>query len=198
MKKINTRRAGVLAGGIGVVGALAALTFGGTSALFASEANDQNNTIVAGTNTLTENSSVSEVVNATGFMPGDSKVSRYALKYVGNDSFVGLDMKITSTAATACDAVAASDADVTETEMRACTATGSQPMYNGDTSATSGAFDLGVAPENGNTFSPVVLSSTLQEAAKCSSDVAQVVTCVSELKNIPLPPGYISPPSRRT
>jgi predicted ribosomally synthesized peptide with SipW-like signal peptide len=192
--KINKRRAGVIVGGVGSVAAIAALALGGTSALFSSEANDQANSIQAGTNVLTENTPLSTVVNSVGFMPGDSEVSRYALKYAGNDAFVGLDIKITSVAAAACDAVSASDADVTEAEMRLCTATGSQPMYNGDTSTQSGAFDLGVAPENGNTFSPVVLSSTLQGAATCASDAAKVITCISELKNIPLPPGYISAP----
>ena len=127
-------------------------------------------------------------------MPGDTQVSQYGLTYAGNDAFVGLDLKITSVAAAACDVVTASDTDVTEAEMRLCTTPGSQPMYNGDTSAQSGSFDLGVAPENGNTYNPVVLDGTLQGATKCTSDATKVITCISEVKNIPLPPGYISAP----
>jgi hypothetical protein len=190
--KFNKQRAGILVGGLGLVGAVAATTLGGTSALFASEANGQSNQITAGSNVLTENAAFSTVVNATGFMPGDEKVNKYALKYVGNDAFVGLDVKITSTAQKACDAVAASDTVVTVAELSGCTAPGTQPMFNGDTSTSTGSLDLSVAPQNNNTFSPVILAGTLESAAKCASDAAKVVTCVSDVKNIPVPPGYIA------
>ena len=56
--KLNKRRAGVIAGGAGVVAALAALTIGGTSALFSSGATGQDNNITAGKNVLTENGAV--------------------------------------------------------------------------------------------------------------------------------------------
>jgi hypothetical protein len=194
--KIN-KRTGLLVGGVGTVAALTALTFGGTSALYSSGANGQGNKITSGAMTLTENTPASTALNVTGFMPGDEKISKYALKYVGNDAFVGFDLKVVSTAAKSCAAIAPGDAAVTVADLAGCTDAGTQPMYNGDTLANSGALDLTVTPRNGNTGSPLLLSDAVQSATKCAADASSVVTCTAEVKNVPIPPAYISEPTQR-
>jgi hypothetical protein len=187
---INKRRAGVLVGGVGAVAALAALTVGGTSALYTSTVGPQQNSIQSGTNVLTENSAVTQTLTEVGFMPGDEKTSKYGLKYQGQDAFVGFDIKIVSTAQAACAAVA-NDASVTVAEMTAsCPGVGAQPMFNGDTN--SGSLDLNITPINGNTYGPLLLADTLQTATACAADGAGLITCTVEKKNVLVPPGYVS------
>lgn len=190
---INKRRLGVLAGSIGSVGALAALSLGGTSALFTSEADGQNNVIEAGTIALTENETAGVELNETGFMPGDTKTSKYVLSYAGQDAFVGFDITLTSTAQTACAGLTAGPVS-TATLMATCTETGTVPMFNGD--GSSGSMDLVVDHVTG------VMSSTLfgpgsftGAAVSCSADATGLVTCTASKDNVILPPRAISLPT---
>ncbi|WP_182526330.1 hypothetical protein [Nocardioides dongkuii] len=191
--KFNKRRAGVLVGGVSAVGALAALTFGGTSALFSSEVGPQENTITAGSNSLTENDDVSEELTLAGLMPGDpSAISKFGLEYAGNDSFVGIDLLVTSVAQKACAVPGiANTADLTDAQLASCIETGTQPMYNGVPG--SGSFDMTVTPYNfnGPTFNTLITDTALQAATTCSADGAGLITCVAEKKNIvSIPRGY--------
>ena len=190
---INKRRLGVIAGGISTFGALAALSLGGTSALFTSQADEQSNNIEAGTITLTNDVAKTIALSEEGFMPGDtSPKSKYTLDYAGEPAFVGLDMTITSVADKACPAVAGvSNLDKTAL-LSNCTGTGTVPMFNGD--PTSGSLDLSILPENGNTAHQLFNPGDLEPGTVCNADGAGLVTCTVEKKNVILPPGYMSAP----
>jgi hypothetical protein len=188
--KLNKKRAGIVVGGVGTAAALAALTLGGTSALFSSEVGPQQNSITAGTNVLTENGSASKVVDLQGFMPGDKSESKFGLKYLGNDSFVGFDVLVTSTAQKACTGL--TDGPVSVAQMKAaCTAPGTQPMFNGD--KTSGSLDFTMLTVNANTYGPLLLTDDIQNVAACTA-TAGLVTCIARKDNVLIPPGYISAP----
>jgi predicted ribosomally synthesized peptide with SipW-like signal peptide len=192
--KINKRRAGILAGGIGAVGALAALSLGGTSALFTSQADGQNNTITAGTVTLTKDVAKSYTLSpATGFMPGDtSNVSKYTVDYAGQDAFVGLDMKITSTAAEPCAAVAGITNLNKSALLANCTGTGTVPMFNGDPNA--GSLDMAILPQNGTTAHQLFNPGDLEPGTVCDADSVGLVTCTVTKNNVILPPGSMTTP----
>ncbi len=191
--KINKRRAGVLVGGVAAVGALAALSLGGTSALFTSEAGSQSNNITAGTITLTNDVAKSLTLTETGFMPGDtSPKSKYWLDYAGEDAFVGVDMTVTSVADQPCAAVAGITNLNKSALLANCTGPGTVPMFNGD--ASSGSLDLTILPENGATAHQLLNPGDLEPATTCDADGAGLVTCTVEKKNILVPPTYMSTP----
>ena len=192
--KINKRRAGVLAGGVAAVGALAALSLGGTSALFTSQADSQSNQISAGTITLTNNVAKSIALTETGFMPGDtSHTGKYWLDYSGEDAFVAVDLTVTSVAQKPC-AAATNVTNLNKAALLAtCTDTGTVPMFDGD--PTSGSLDLTILPENGVTAHQLLNPGDLEPGAVCNGDGTGLVTCAVEKKNILVPPGYLSTPT---
>jgi predicted ribosomally synthesized peptide with SipW-like signal peptide len=201
--KINKRRMTVVAAGVGALGAITALGLGGTSALYTSQADGQTNTIESGTVVLTQDAPHSVEVHKTGFMPGDGydssgrvvglpdANSKYALVYQGADAFVGLDLSISSTAHNACSHYQLGAASITPADLLSnCTATGTVPMFNGDT--TSGSLDLSILPENGNTAHQIFDPTALEPGTECSAAVGGLVTCTVEKKNVIVPPGYVS------
>ena len=185
---INKKRLAVLAGGVGAVGAVAALSLGATSALYTSAADSQNNVIESGTIALVGNAPGSVELHETNFMPGDSKTSKYVLSYEGADAFAGFDIAITSTAQKACAGLA--DGPVTAAQvMSSCTEPGTVPMFNGD--ATSGSLDLTVNYVSGVMGSSLLGDGAFTNVASCNV-AAGIVTCVSNLQNVLLPPRSIS------
>ena len=207
MKLFNNRRALALTGSaIGAAGLISFVGFGGTSALFTSQAPTQNNTIAAGTVVLGQNPALaSQAYSLTGFMPGDGACysppagagytcdkpeNLYALKYTGsNPAFVGLDIAVSSTAANACPGVTASTNNISASTLVAdCTGVGQLPLFDSDTGG--GDLDLAITPENGDTAHQIVLDSNLIGQASCSTNASDVVTCVSNIKNALLPINY--------
>jgi hypothetical protein len=187
--KINKRRMTVIAAGVGALGAVTALGLGGTSALYTSEATGQTNSIESGVIQLTNTSAVSDAIHLEGFMPGDTgPKSHYRVAYAGQDAFVGLNLKITATAAQPCAAVAG-QSDIPLNDLLAnCTGTGTVPMFDGD---AGGTLDLSVLPENGVTAAPLLGTNNFDAGTSCSAPTGYV-TCVSELKNVIVPPRSIS------
>lgn len=185
---ISKRRFGVIAAAVGALGALTALGLGGTSALYTSQADGQNNNIESGTVTLTKNAARSFEFHETGFVPGDSVgPSRYWVDYSGEDAFVGLDLKITSTAKNPCASFNGGNASISPADVVAnCTATGTVPMFNGD--HTAGSLDLSVLPQNGATAHQLFNAADLEPGTTCSADAAGRVSCSIEKKNVILPP----------
>lgn len=192
MRFLSKRRAALLCAGLGTVGAASAFTFGATSAQYTSTADTQNNTITSGTVALTEDTAQSVQQTITGFMPGDtSQNSKYFLTYAGNDAFVGVDLKITSTAGAACPAYVGSAGPVAVADLLSnCTDTGTVPMFDGD--PTSGSLDLSVLPQNGNPAHQLFNPGDLENGSSCSADAAGLVTCTVEKDNVIVPPGSIS------
>jgi len=189
--KLDKRRAGVIVGGVSSIAAVSVLAISGTSALYSSKIGPQENKIVSGTNVLTENAALKNTLNVTDFMPGDTKVSDYGMKYAGQPAFVGIDLKITSVAAKACTVPGiAGAANLTDAQLLSCTETGTQPMYNGN--PTSGSFDMSVGPENlnGDAFVHLVQDQKIGDTAVCSASAAGLITCVAELNNIVSVPKY--------
>lgn len=186
--KINKRRAMVIAAGVGALGAVTALGIGGTSALYTSTADGQQNTIESGTVTLTKNVVKSAALSETGFMPGDTVgPSKYWVDYAGEDAFVGLDLKITSTASQPCAAYVGAPGSLTPAQvMASCSGTGTLPMFNGDHSV--GSLDLSVLPQNGDTAHQLFNATDLEPGTECSADASGVVSCSIEKKNVVLPP----------
>jgi hypothetical protein len=189
---MNKRRWGVIAAGVGALTAVAALGLGGTSALYTSTADGQENTILSGTIQLNNTSAASDEFHLTGFMPGDSSPkSFYRLAYSGEDAFVGLDLTITSTAMQACDFYNGGQGVITPASlMTNCTGTGTVPMFNGD--VTSGSLDLAILPENGVTAHQLLNPGDLEPGTVCSADASGLVTCTVEKKNIVVPSGSIT------
>jgi predicted ribosomally synthesized peptide with SipW-like signal peptide len=192
--KMNKRRIAVIAAGVGTLGAVTALGLGGTSALYTSQADGQQNSIESGTIVLTKNAVKTVDLNLTGFMPGDtSPKSKYWLDYSGEDAFVGLDLTITSTADKPCPAYVGGASSISPAALVAsCTGTGTAPMFNGD--PTSGSLDLSILPENGVTAHQLFNPGDLEPGTQCDADVAGVVTCTVERNNVIVPPGYMSTP----
>jgi predicted ribosomally synthesized peptide with SipW-like signal peptide len=188
---ISKRRLGVIAAAVGALGALTALGLGGTSALYTSTATEQNNSIESGTIQLNNTSAVSDEIHLTGFMPGDtSPKSKYKLAYAGEDAFVGLDLKIKSTADNPCTFYSAGAGSIALGDLLTnCTGTGTVPMFDGD---AGGSMDLTVLPENGNTAHQLLLASDLNPGTTCSAVVGGLVSCTVEKNNVIVPPGYIS------
>lgn len=194
---MSKRRWGVIAASVGALSAVAALGLGGTSALYTSTADGQSNSIVSGTVVLTKDVARSFEFHANGFMPGDSVgPSKYALSYTGADAFVGLDLKITSSAQLPCAFYNGGQSVITPASlMTNCTGTGTVPMFNGD--ASGGSLDLFVLPENGQTAHQLFDYTTgpsIEAGTQCSADAAGLVTCTVEHKNVILPPGYMTSP----
>lgn len=189
---ITKRRLGVIAAAVGSLGAVVALGLGGTSALYTSQAPGQQNSIESGTIVLTKDTVKSVEFHKTGFMPGDSVgPSKYALSYSGEDAFVGLDLKITSTADKPCPAYVTGQTGILPADLMShCTGTGTVPMFNGDSSA--GSLDLSILPENGVTAHQLFNPGDLEPGTTCSADVNGLVTCTVEKKNVVVPPGYIT------
>jgi predicted ribosomally synthesized peptide with SipW-like signal peptide len=192
--KINKQRLIVIAAGVGAVGAVTALGLGGTSALYTSQADGQHNSIESGTIVLTKNAAKTVDLNLTGFMPGDtSPKSKYWLDYSGDDAFVGLDLKILSTADKPCPAYVGGVSGITPAALLAnCTGTGTVPMFDGD--PTSGSLDLSILPENGATAHQLFNPGDLEPGTTCASDASGVVACTVEKKNVIVPPGYMTVP----
>lgn len=203
MKVLTMKRAAMLCAGLGVVGAVGAFTFAGTSAQYSSNADAQTNSITTDTVTLTENTTASKVMNVPDFMPGDGSCysppagatyvcdyprNDYALTYSGADAFVGLDFTITSVAAQDCTSLPASSTVTSAAVASQCTGVGESPLFNGDPS--SGALDLSVTPENGDTAHQLLLNSNLDATTTCSTDAAKKVTCTSKALNVLMPTGY--------
>lgn len=186
--KISKRRFGVIAAAVGALGALTALGLGGTSALYTSTATGSHDSITSGTVTLTKNVAKSIELNTTGFMPGDSYgPTRYWVDYAGADAFVGLDLKITSTAKNPCPFYNGGQGSIAPASvMSHCTGTGTVPMFNGDTSA--GSMDLSILPENGDTAHQLFDPSAVEAGATCSADAAGLVSCTFQKSNVILPP----------
>lgn len=186
--KINKRRMTVVAAGVGALGAITALGLGGTSALYTSQADGQQNTIASGTVTLTKNVVKSASLSATGFMPGDTVgPSKYWVDYSGEDAFVGLDLTITSTASQPCPAYVGAPGILTPAAVMAnCTGTGTVPMFNGDHSV--GSLDLSVLPQNGDTAHQLFNAADLEPGTVCNADPAGVVSCSIAKNNVVLPP----------
>lgn len=191
----------VVCAGLGAVAAAGLLTFGGTNALFTSQAGQQTNTITAGTVTLAENGSVSQPMNVSNFMPGDGSCysppagalyscnhprNKYALEYTGsNPAFVGLNFTVTSTAAKACRSLTASTSYAPSDVVASCTGLGQLPLFDGQSG--SGDLDLSLTPENSDTAHQLVLDSNLVGATNCATNANSKVTCTSTINNILMP-----------
>jgi hypothetical protein len=187
---INKKRITVIVAGLGAVGAVTALGLGGTSALYTSEATGQTNTIESGVIQLTNTSAVSDAIHLEGFMPGDTgPKSHYRVAYSGQDAFVGLDLKITATAAQPCALVAGTSDIPLNDLLTNCTGTGTVPMFDGD---AGGTLDLSVLPENGVTAAPLLGTNDFDAGTVCSADPTGYVSCVSELNDVIVPPRSIS------
>jgi predicted ribosomally synthesized peptide with SipW-like signal peptide len=190
--KISKRRFGVIAAAVGALGALTALGLGGTSALYTSQADGQNNSIESGTIQLNNTSAVSDEIHLTGFMPGDtSPTSKYKLAYSGEDAFVGLDVVISSTALNPCTFYHGGATGITPSALLLnCTDTGTVPMFDGD--HTSGSLDLAITPTNGNTAHQIFNPGDLEPGTSCSADTNGLVTCTVEKNNVIVPPGSVA------
>ena len=122
----------------------------------------------------------------TGFMPGDKVNSRYYVDYSGADAFVGLDLKISSTAAKPCAGVTPGQANLDKAVLLStCTGTGTVPMFNGDKTSS---LDLSVLPQNGASAHQLFNAADLEGFTTCDADAAGIITCTMEKKNIILQP----------
>lgn len=205
MPFIKKRHLAIVCAGLGTLGTAGAFAFSGTGAQFTSLADNQHNQITAGTVVLTENASASKAYDITNLMPGDGSCysaptgalytcdqprNEYALTYSGTGAaFVGLDIKVTSTAAQACTGLAANTASVAPAAAEtACTGTGQLPLFDGVGGA--GDLDLALTPENGDTAHQLVLDTDLVTHASCSTNATDIVVCTSEIDNVMMPVAY--------
>lgn len=204
MKFLNKRGTALVCAGLGVAGAVTAVTFGATSAQFTSAAATQDNSITAGTITLTANdASASQALTIPTLNPGDSYCSDgcggtptghggdYQLYYAGTSpAFVGLDFDLSSTAAKACTtangattSIPASQTSVDPATVVAdCTGgVGTLPLFDGDSAAVNLLANEGNA--TGEQI-PLLTDSVLDNAATCSTNASSVVTCTSVVNDI--------------
>jgi hypothetical protein len=200
MKILTMRRTALLCAGLGAVGAISAVAFTGTSALFTGDAPAGNGNITAATVTL-GSTNVGRSVTIDNLVPGDKdSQDYYALTYSGSSpAFVGLDVKVSSTASAdnkGCAPQGSYSGSTLATLIADCKGgIGTLPLFDGD-SNPNGALDLttnvtGVDPAHHGDHA-VLGYSDIAPKTTCTVPASGPITCTSEVDNVELRSDYTS------